>query len=148
MVRGLLISIPGGCVKYHLEQQTLNSISFASEAPLGLCGAMGETFSLRFNFMNFTSNSPISETQNNSDNISNSQSTCSPAAPQIPGGVKGRVHCHPKESDYTLRVPLKHFHFGLFGKPSGKELESPRHGGSFMAFLLLSDSLPPQISLS
>ena len=58
---------------------------FCSEAPLGSCGAMGVAISLRLNYMNFTQNSPISETEN-SDNISISQPTCPPVAPKIPKG--------------------------------------------------------------
>lgn len=142
MLRGLLISIPGGCVKDHLEQQTVNSISLAQKPLWGYVVLWRETFSLRFNYMNFTPNSPISETENNSDNISHSHPTCFPAAPEIPRGVRQRVHCHPKESAYTRGLLLKRSHFGLFGKPSGKELEIPSHQGGLMAFLLVSDSLP------
>ena len=57
---------------------------FCSEAPLGSCGAMGVAISLRFNYVNFTPNSPISETEYSDSSIS--QPTCPPVTPKIPEG--------------------------------------------------------------
>ena len=111
---------------------------FCSEAPLGSCGAMGVAISLRLNYVNFTPNSPISETEYS--DISISQPTC--------------PHCSPKdtrricsnENDYTLGLLFNCFRFGLFGKPSEKELDIQCHQGGFRAILLHSDSpLPSNI---
>lgn len=96
-------------------------IFFCSEAPSELCSAMGETFSLRFNYVSFTQNSPTLEIENNNSDISNSQPTCSPVAPIIPGGVKWRAHCGPHENDYTLGLLLNHFHFVLLRKASNSK---------------------------
>lgn len=94
---------------------------------------MGQTFSLRCNYVNFTQTLQYRK-------LKTTLTTCQTAnlsAPLLPQRYleesnEERTYSCPNENDYTLGLLLNHFHFELLGKPSRKELEFQTHQVSFM----------------